>query len=102
MPSAAGEKANKCISKAGGLYVMYIAACILLSLNIVFTFLSKDEHLDFFTIIVLVYLAFFIIIIVLTKIVPVGFMQNTFAFMKNRFGPSLFIIFICKWNIDLY
>ena len=107
MPSAAAEKANKCIGGQGVVRLLYIAATILLLLNIIFTFISPDEKLNFFSFVVLVYIAFFVLVLIFTQVVKVPFARNTFAFMKHRFGPSLFIIFIGKpcrplWFLDSF
>ena len=82
--------------------LLYIAAAILLLLNIIFTFISPDEKLNFFGYVVLVYIALFVLILFSTQVFKIPLARNTFAFMKQRFGPSLFIIFIGEflsvWN----
>ena len=102
MPSDTAKKANKFVSKDGMKYLLYVIASALLALNIVFTFTinSEDESLGIFNFIILLYIAFFVCILILTKIVPVPIMKDTFAFMKHKFGPGLFIIFICKFKIS--
>lgn len=98
MPSIAAQKANNCVSKNGIKFLLYLIASGILALNIVFTFTvnSDDESFGLFDLLVLFYIIFFVSILFFTKIIPIPFYKNTFAFMRHRYGPSLFIIFICK------